>query len=113
MPKVRLATVGLAAAAILAATGPARASIARVQRATGQNNGADTTLTAKWGSATTAGDLLVAVVAVRGGSDTTITPPAGLAWPSTPAIRSDNGTQVSVAIYYIANAASQSSTTQT
>jgi hypothetical protein len=80
------------------------AAIVRVQtREIGNNS---PTITATWLSATKAGNLLVAIVSVRGGSGTTITPPAGLGW--TLARRSNNGTTISTAIYYIENAAAQS-----
>jgi len=81
-----------------------KAAISRVQTIASGNN--SPTVTATWPAATTAGNLLVAIVAVRGGTARTITPPAGLGW--TLARRSDNGTTISTAIYYIQNAASQS-----
>jgi hypothetical protein len=68
-------------------------------------NGAVGTCNATWTAATTANNLLVAIMSFQGGTGTTITPPAG-GWLL--AKREDNGTLGGVAIYYIANAASQS-----
>jgi hypothetical protein len=84
-----------------------RAAAAQVQQVAAGNAGA-TTVAASWPGATTAGNLLVAVIAFRGGSAVTITPPAvtGNAW--TLARRSDNGTTLTSAIYYINGANSQS-----
>ena len=82
------------------------AAIARVQFISSANAGA-TTVSAVWPSTTTAGNLLTAIVTVRGGSGTTITPPSG-GW--TLATRANNTTTISTAIYYIANATSQSGT---
>jgi len=82
----------------------ANAAISRVQTTAIGNN--SPTITATWPAPTTAGNLLVAIISVRGGTGRTITPPAGLGW--TLAKRSDNGTTISTAIYYIQNAASQS-----
>ncbi|PIR73959.1 MAG: hypothetical protein COU35_04865 [Candidatus Magasanikbacteria bacterium CG10_big_fil_rev_8_21_14_0_10_47_10] len=80
------------------------AAASRIKTVAAGNAGA-TTVTASWPSATTAGNFLVAIVAVRGGSGTTITPPSG-GWIL--ATRSNNGTNISTAIYYIANAPAQS-----
>lgn len=56
-----------------------------------------------WPGATTVGNLLIAGIGFDGGTASTITPPAG--W--TLAIRTDNGTNNGVAIYYKQNAASE------
>jgi len=81
------------------------AVVARVQSKTGGNGGA-TTVSATWNNATIAGNLRVAILSVRGGSGTTITPPAGQGW--TLAVRVNNGTTLSTAIYYAQNATSVS-----
>ncbi|MEI7741593.1 MAG: fibronectin type III domain-containing protein [bacterium] len=100
-------TASLALAAFcLFVPNSAEAAVARVKTVTGSNNGA-TTVAATWPGATTAGNLLVAIIAVRGGTGTTITPPGGLGWTLAGA-RANNGTTIGTAIYYIANAASQS-----
>jgi len=84
----------------------AEAAITQVQQISAGNS-TDATVVATWPASTTAGNLLVAVVSFRGGSGVTITPPtASPAW--TLAVRSDNSTTISTAIYYIANASAQS-----
>jgi hypothetical protein len=105
---LRLLLAGSAAAFLLASAAPAQAAITRINYVHGSKDDGDNNLTATWTSpsSTTLGNLLVAVVAVRGGTGTTITPPAGQSWVL--ARRSDNGTNVSIAIYYIKNAAVQS-----
>ncbi|MDP2691064.1 MAG: hypothetical protein Q8O95_01505 [bacterium] len=79
--------------------------ITRGQVVFGTKSGVSTTVSASWASATTAGNLLVAIVSFDDGTDITITPPAG-GW--TLAKRQNNTTRIGSAIYYIANAASQS-----
>lgn len=69
-------------------------------------NAAASTVAATWPGATTSGNLLIAIVGVRGGSGTTITPPAG-GW-TVAGSRADNGTTISTVIYYIENAGVQS-----
>ena len=66
-----------------------------VQTASGQNGGGATTLDLTFTSGTTAGNFLVAAIAVRGGSGVTITPPTG--WSLVRRI--DNGTTISLAVY--------------
>ena len=70
------------------------------------SNGVDggTSLSATWPAATLNGNLLIAVIGATGGSGVGITPPSG-GW--TLAVRS-NDTGLFTAIYYIANASSQS-----
>ncbi len=81
---------------------PARAhAIARV-RTIGAANAGAATISANWSGATVAGNLLTAVVSVRGGSATTISVTAGGA-PWVLIGRSDT-TNASVAMYYIQNA---------
>lgn len=63
-------------------------------------NASATTVSATWPQTTVAGNLLIAIVGVRGGTGVTITPPAG--WLL--ATRSNNGTNVATAIYYRENA---------
>jgi hypothetical protein len=81
-----------------------KAVISRVQSKTAGRNGS--TISATWTSATTTGNLLVAIISFRGGSGVTVTPPAGIGWVA--AVRANNSTTVSTAIYYKVNANSQS-----
>jgi hypothetical protein len=62
----------------------------------GSSNGGEATLVMTMPSGVVANDFLIAMVTVRGGTVTTITPPAG--W--TPLRRDDNGTSLGQAIYY-------------
>lgn len=55
-------------------------SARRVQLVTDTNNGGSATLSGSWGSATSLGNLLVAVLAFRGGTGTTVTVPSGQSW---------------------------------
>ncbi|PCI19160.1 hypothetical protein COB64_04180, partial [Candidatus Wolfebacteria bacterium] len=77
---------------------------ARVQTITGNNGAGGTTVSATWPSATTTDNLLVAIVAVDGGTNVTISPPAS--WIL--AVSADNGGRTKSSIYYIENAASES-----
>jgi hypothetical protein len=88
---------------------PAHAQIARVQAQSGVNDGAGGNVSATWSPATTAGNLLVAVVA--GNGYVTITPPtvSGTAWTNAVyRIHRKSREYATVAIYYIGNANSQS-----
>ena len=93
-----------AAAALFAISGAAHASATLVQNtsATGSAVLVTTTASPSWGSATVAGHLLVAIVTYNGSP--TLTMPSG--W--TAATTASEGLNVSVAIYYIQNASSQS-----
>lgn len=89
----------------------AEAAIAQVQKTNGKTAGAATTVSASWGSATTTGNLLVAIIGLKNSS--TITPPtvSGNAWTLVERATSAadaNGKVASNAIYYIKNANSQS-----
>src|SRR5690606_7651031 len=76
-----------------------------VQMVSGTQPDTASTVSATWSLATTQGNLLVAIISYEDGTGIAITPPAG-GW--TLAKRQDNTTKVGTAIYYIANANSQS-----
>ena len=94
MATVRLGLTLLVGAAIATSSGAAHAAAALVQ-----NNVASgtTSVVGTWGTAVTAGHLLVAAISAKTGS--TITAPGG--WTSITSI--DNTGQVMVAMYYIPN----------
>ncbi len=105
MFRLKPAAAAGAALALFLTAGQAFAAD-RVQTATGSSSGG-ATVSATWPAPTSAGNLLVAVIAVRD-TATVITPPAGPGW--TLAVRSDDTVTslISTAIYYVQNAASQS-----
>lgn len=75
------------------------------------NNASNGSLSLSWPGATTAGNLLIAVVSASrpngGGSAPTITPPAG--WTSAVSdVSEPTGTKIRTTIYYKANASSES-----
>ncbi len=86
-------------------------SIALVQTAIGSSTNGDQTgssspVAASWGSATTAGSLLLAILGSDGDMGT-VTPPSG-GWTLYTNSSIQNGTQAECKIYYILNASSQS-----
>lgn len=86
-------------------------AIALVQTCKNNESAGDGSMDVTWGSATTAGNLLVAVVsASRAGLSgvPTITPPAGWTEAVTQACDSVSGVDRRTSIYYKANAASES-----
>jgi hypothetical protein len=88
-----------------ASTAFARATEAQRNWGTGTGSAAPT-----WRIAVTAGRLLIAGVTFDGGSNTTVTPPAG--WtPIGTTYRSDNGTTIGMAVYYIANCSAKTAGT--
>jgi hypothetical protein len=83
-------------------------AIARVQKVNGSSVSTGP-IAATWGSTTTAGNLLVAVVGMSATSGETITPPAG--WTLAAGGTGDNTSSsphLLVSIYYIENAAARS-----
>lgn len=71
--------------------------------ALGGNNTGTSTLSINRPGGVTTNDVMIAAISVRGGSTTTITPPAG--WTLVNTI--DNGTAIRMAIYYKVAAASE------
>ncbi len=98
-----LSRVVLSVALGTAVVGAASSAFARATES--QRNYATGTgsVTAWWRTAVTAHHLLIAGVTYSGGSGVTITPPAGWQQIDTTLYRSDNGTTIGTAIYYIAD----------
>lgn len=97
----------LAGIALLLSSSTVFARATEAQRNWGTGTG---TASPTWRVAVTAGRLLIAGVTFDGGSGVTVTPPAG--WtPIGTTYRSDNGTTIGMAVYYIANCSAKTAGT--
>lgn len=90
-------------------------AVAFVQIATGNTQVTPLTMDATWGGATTAGNLLFAVISIRspgmGTTASAVVPPAGKGWTSITSCSANYGNgggRTYMEIFYSANAASQS-----